>query len=193
MRVGDRISVDGGLHFRMGRVSINEKKRGQIASHSVRQSPWEWISYSLSAVRWGRVPNKVETLPSARTQAPCRYALFRPIQAQYGSFERLGGLREKRVFFGRQSRQPVWPGLWLAGVGFHKAEQSVDWPATRGSKVEITSSEIELDEASDASCKTGCCPPQQPGETLRRSGPKVGRNDPCPCDSGRKFKKCCGS
>ena len=25
-----------------------------------------------------------------------------------------------------------------------------------------------------------------------RTGPKVGRNDPCPCGSGRKFKKCCG-
>jgi preprotein translocase subunit SecA len=23
------------------------------------------------------------------------------------------------------------------------------------------------------------------------SRPKVGRNDPCPCGSGRKFKKCC--
>ena len=28
---------------------------------------------------------------------------------------------------------------------------------------------------------------------LRRSEPKVGRNDPCPCGSGKKFKKCCGS
>jgi len=26
-----------------------------------------------------------------------------------------------------------------------------------------------------------------------RSGPKIGRNDPCPCGSGRKFKKCCGT
>jgi SEC-C motif-containing protein len=25
-----------------------------------------------------------------------------------------------------------------------------------------------------------------------RQGPKIGRNDPCPCGSGRKFKKCCG-
>ena len=25
-----------------------------------------------------------------------------------------------------------------------------------------------------------------------RSGPKVGRNDPCPCGSGKKYKKCCG-
>ncbi len=30
-------------------------------------------------------------------------------------------------------------------------------------------------------------------ETLRRPGSKVGRNDPCPCGSGRKFKRCCMS
>lgn len=29
--------------------------------------------------------------------------------------------------------------------------------------------------------------------TLRRSGDKIGRNDPCPCGSGKKFKKCCGA
>ncbi|HEX9194067.1 MAG TPA: SEC-C metal-binding domain-containing protein [Burkholderiales bacterium] len=23
--------------------------------------------------------------------------------------------------------------------------------------------------------------------------PKIGRNDPCPCGSGRKFKKCCAA
>jgi SEC-C motif-containing protein len=27
---------------------------------------------------------------------------------------------------------------------------------------------------------------------VRRAEPKVGRNDPCPCGSGKKFKKCCG-
>lgn len=27
---------------------------------------------------------------------------------------------------------------------------------------------------------------------VQRSSPKVGRNDPCPCGSGKKFKKCCG-
>jgi hypothetical protein len=29
-------------------------------------------------------------------------------------------------------------------------------------------------------------------EPIRRARPKVGRNDPCPCGSGKKFKKCCG-
>ncbi len=28
--------------------------------------------------------------------------------------------------------------------------------------------------------------------TVRRGQPKVGRNDPCPCGSGKKYKKCCG-
>ncbi len=33
---------------------------------------------------------------------------------------------------------------------------------------------------------------RHPTTTIRNSGPQVGRNDPCPCGSGRKFKKCCG-
>jgi uncharacterized protein len=28
--------------------------------------------------------------------------------------------------------------------------------------------------------------------TFRRTTPKIGRNDPCPCGSGKKFKQCCG-
>jgi uncharacterized protein len=30
-------------------------------------------------------------------------------------------------------------------------------------------------------------------ETVKRDDPKVGRNDDCPCGSGKKFKKCCGA
>ena len=31
----------------------------------------------------------------------------------------------------------------------------------------------------------------QKHEPLRKTGKKVGRNDPCPCGSGKKFKACC--
>jgi SEC-C motif-containing protein len=35
---------------------------------------------------------------------------------------------------------------------------------------------------------------QMPGvKTVRNEGPKVGRNDPCPCGSGKKYKKCHGA
>jgi len=30
-------------------------------------------------------------------------------------------------------------------------------------------------------------------KTVRNEGPKVGRNDPCPCGSGKKYKKCHGA
>jgi uncharacterized protein len=32
-----------------------------------------------------------------------------------------------------------------------------------------------------------------PVQTQRRESPKVGRNDGCPCGSGKKYKQCCGS
>jgi curved DNA-binding protein CbpA len=32
-----------------------------------------------------------------------------------------------------------------------------------------------------------------PPQTVRRQTPKVGRNDPCPCGSGKKYKHCCGA
>lgn len=32
----------------------------------------------------------------------------------------------------------------------------------------------------------------QGNQSYKRSGEKVGRNDPCPCGSGKKYKQCCG-
>ena len=38
---------------------------------------------------------------------------------------------------------------------------------------------------------SGSALPQFLDETFERAVPKIGRNDPCPCGSGKKFKKCC--
>ena len=35
-------------------------------------------------------------------------------------------------------------------------------------------------------------PEQHHVETVVHEGPRIGRNDPCPCGSGKKYKKCCG-
>ncbi len=37
----------------------------------------------------------------------------------------------------------------------------------------------------------GTCPKNTP--LINRSSSKAGRNDPCPCHSGKKYKKCCGA
>ncbi|WP_083839452.1 SEC-C metal-binding domain-containing protein [Methylophaga frappieri] len=44
-------------------------------------------------------------------------------------------------------------------------------------------------EAESCCNDAGCCAPQSP---ITRDYPKIGRNDPCPCGSEKKFKKCCG-
>jgi preprotein translocase subunit SecA len=46
-----------------------------------------------------------------------------------------------------------------------------------------------------AAAPGGVIGPAGPGrntQPLQREEPKVGRNDPCPCGSGKKYKKCCG-
>jgi len=43
---------------------------------------------------------------------------------------------------------------------------------------------MEHDETADAA-------PETPPSAGIRRGPKIGRNDPCPCGSGKKYKKCC--
>ena len=47
----------------------------------------------------------------------------------------------------------------------------------------------ENEQANSCCSSTACCAPQFP---VKRAAPKVGRNDPCPCGNGRKYKKCCG-
>ena len=44
----------------------------------------------------------------------------------------------------------------------------------------------------ERAANTPVAAPTKPS-TVRRVQPKVGRNDPCPCGSGKKYKRCCGA
>ena len=54
------------------------------------------------------------------------------------------------------------------------------------SKEEYHEDHSEGPEAAPTADRTG------KQETVHRAEPKVGRNDPCPCGSGKKYKNCCG-
>ena len=57
--------------------------------------------------------------------------------------------------------------------------------------MEDTEKMSKIQEPESSCCSdSDCCAPVLP---LKRRSEKIGRNDPCPCDSGRKFKKCCGN
>ena len=59
----------------------------------------------------------------------------------------------------------------------------------REAVAEVTSEQAEgktVRPASGSAAQSGVVSPD--GKTVK----KVGRNDPCPCGSGKKYKKCCG-
>lgn len=77
-----------------------------------------------------------------------------------------------------KTKADVWLGLgWVAespnvidAIAFNKQP----WTQDRN-----------LEEVSKVILKTG--------KAVNMKGAEIGRNDPCPCGSGRKFKKCCGT
>ena len=56
---------------------------------------------------------------------------------------------------------------------------------------QIGHDEITAFEDTAATAPIGSTPER--AEPIRRDTPKVGRNDPCPCGSGKKYKKCHGA
>lgn len=58
----------------------------------------------------------------------------------------------------------------------------------RQETVKITGAALEAIHSVDGGSKIGT----DVDRTVRNEGPKVGRNDPCPCGSGKKYKNCCG-
>jgi len=46
--------------------------------------------------------------------------------------------------------------------------------------------------AQQAAARGASHAPQRPTTPIVNAGPKVGRNDPCPCGSGKKYKNCHG-
>ncbi len=52
--------------------------------------------------------------------------------------------------------------------------------------------ETERKQAAKITSESGSSDGSEKGRTVRK-GKKVGPNDPCPCGSGKKYKKCCGA
>ncbi|MDA2933267.1 preprotein translocase subunit SecA [Acidobacteria bacterium AH-259-D05] len=62
-----------------------------------------------------------------------------------------------------------------------RRQQSVSYSGSEDSPPPTWQRSEPMDERTSAAVKT-----------VVRTTPKVGRNDPCPCGSGKKYKKCCG-
>ena len=60
---------------------------------------------------------------------------------------------------------------------------------TNGEPAAVAGSNIRAQQEAAIAASKG--PSDRKAEPVRNTGRKVGRNDPCPCGSGKKFKACC--
>jgi preprotein translocase subunit SecA len=56
----------------------------------------------------------------------------------------------------------------------------------------VSYTHADFDEGSEAAALPKNLDEAESQSTVRNFGPKVGRNDPCPCGSGKKYKQCHG-
>ena len=106
--------------------------------------------------------------------------------------------REKNDIGYRQtknwSEQSSWLGLKIISVekgGLADTEGTVEFEAAyvRDGLKDLHHERAKFKKENDEWLyDDGVVAPQ----TVVRSSPKVGRNEPCPCGSGKKYKHCCG-
>jgi uncharacterized protein len=134
-------------------------------------------------------------------------ASFGPIyrrEAQWGAAEWCEGF-----LIGTQFAKQQWAMLWVAkpklltpfarlgtdeGIAItRKSGDAQDWmEAVEPALVEIHAFWQER-RASQPPLVQGGFQSAVPRQPIKRAEPKMGRNELCPCGSGKKFKKCCGA
>ncbi|MFO0919390.1 MAG: preprotein translocase subunit SecA [Planctomycetaceae bacterium] len=106
---------------------------------------------------------------------------------------------------GMRAFEQMWDRIaaQVTGAIFRIEQQSPEFVGSLW-RISATTHEAPPDETPSAAQEAtanghGADQAPQPGqstkavEPIRNAGQRVGRNDPCPCGSGKKYKKCCGS
>jgi preprotein translocase subunit SecA len=89
-------------------------------------------------------------------------------------------------------KHEVMKGLARVRVRNEEDVQAVDQQRRREAPMQFQHAEAESATAAAGSGAEGGQAAGQKPDTFVREGRKVGRNEPCPCGSGKKYKQCHG-
>ncbi|UZP67210.1 preprotein translocase subunit SecA [Desulfovibrio mangrovi] len=83
----------------------------------------------------------------------------------------------------------------LTRLRIQKADEQAEAEARQREEERLREELRHKEAQKDISYSAAQAPQQEEAkkQPARRDEPKVGRNDPCPCGSGKKYKKCCGT
>jgi hypothetical protein len=151
--------------------SLDEEGRLQITEEE-RQNPpeiWTWIVNAFIDLRYEGERAVVKAL--------CDADLIDTMV--------FGGWKEYQAAFEPDARQPSYVGHEYDIMEDYKSlyQQEQAQMERRAQEAEAALRNLTNQRSKQ---KTA------PDDTFVRQTPKVGRNDPCPCGSGRKYKYCCG-
>ncbi|MCC6217281.1 MAG: YchJ family protein [Polyangiaceae bacterium] len=146
----------------------------------------------------GRYLSGAERPPTAEALMRSRYAAYALGNVDYILESHDPERRDQvdRPSTERWSKEAEWLGLEVVSTeagGADDAEGTVEFVAKyRLKRIAITHRERALFRKLDG--RWYFVDGQEiAGPPVKKEGPKVGRNDPCPCGSGKKHKRCCGA
>jgi hypothetical protein len=84
-------------------------------------------------------------------------------------------------------------GWWSCFQPDDRPREIGDGTAPRADEFDPPPADFSLSPATSVTPAVPFVDDEPPLPQPYRAGVKIGRNDPCPCGSGRKFKKCCGA
>jgi len=138
--------------------------------------------------------------PAATAEAlmRSRYSAF--VQRAYTHLANSLSAEQRKDFSAEDTKRWAENSEWI-GLTIHRTE--LGGPADTNGLVEFTAQfktegqkhehhEVALFEREDGRWVYAGTADGR-GKTVQRETPKIGRNDPCPCGSGKKYKKCCGA
>lgn len=120
--------------------------------------------------------------PGAKKEAPAAGGAMPELPPELANAPEAKGLMS---FFYRKWKDPAFLKQ-IKTLAAHMAADGVDLK-----NKEAVKNWLENNKAALESGKFKEPPAQQRTETYVKTGPDIGRNDPCACGSGKKYKKCC--
>ena len=116
-----------------------------------------------------------------------RYVLLRNVDSKWmDHIDAMSSLREGIGLRGYGQRNPV---LEYQKEGFDMFDEMVE---SIRRDTAITLMKVTIQKNEDGEIRQGVQRASNKPKTVVNSATKIGRNDPCPCGSGKKYKNCCG-
>ena len=138
--------------------------------------------------------NKEEIIGSDTMRELERVALLRTVDSKW--MEHIDAMDELKRGIGLRGYGQHDPVSEYRFEGFNMFDEMIENIRQETTKLLITanlaSRPLQRERVAKITGTSGGSDESVKKQPIRRSAEKVGRNDPCPCGSGKKYKKCCG-